>query len=265
MLQAREWYFGCTSRRDREKTSKILIVYFLNLTVVTLILLIFALLLWHIKRNIYTWSLTQVPDKAPKSPGISWGRDASCSNEMTLGGLLDGFRMGLVTRETKPWLEAWNFQPHPPSSTAAWGAGDLLLEDTSGCFEVWRVSTGPRGRITLFPAMWDHLQERSWLVSRSRMSHFLDLMPKLSLAGSHTLWPRLPYTLPGLQGVADKSISLGRKADLPSWGQRRGPEAPRSRVMAPAFPADWRSVGPEEQAAGRRFLLMLNISTHEVW
>ena len=32
--------------------------------------------------------------------------------------------MGLVTRKTKPWLEAWNFQPYPAFSREGRGAGN---------------------------------------------------------------------------------------------------------------------------------------------
>lgn len=48
------------------------------------------------------------------------------SNKVILGGLLDSFKRRLVTRETKPELEAWKFQSHLPTPRV--GEEELHIE-----------------------------------------------------------------------------------------------------------------------------------------
>ena len=44
--------------------------------------------------------------------------------------LVAGSCMGLVTRKTKPWLEAWNFQPHLPFFREGRGAGNGVKDQS---------------------------------------------------------------------------------------------------------------------------------------
>lgn len=51
-------------------------------------------------------------------------RSTFCCNKVTLGGLLGwGGVGGLVTRKTKLWLEAWDFQQLHPILQGGTGAG----------------------------------------------------------------------------------------------------------------------------------------------
>ena len=60
--------------------------------------------LWFLISSLWPSLLTQELLKP-----LELSRSIFCSKDMNLGGLLDG---ELVIRKTKPWLEAWNFQPH---------------------------------------------------------------------------------------------------------------------------------------------------------
>ena len=52
--------------------------------------------------------------RAPKSLGIPWVIGASfVLNRQLLVGIWITSAWRLVTRRTKPWLESWNFRPHP--------------------------------------------------------------------------------------------------------------------------------------------------------
>lgn len=48
---------------------------------------------------------------------------AFCSDGRALCGLQDSFKVGLVTRKTKLWLQGWNSQPHALSSGEGGEAG----------------------------------------------------------------------------------------------------------------------------------------------
>ena len=51
-------------------------------------------------------------------------RSIVCSNEVALGGLLDGSGWGLVTRVIKPRSEAWSFRYQHPLPHIPLGRGE---------------------------------------------------------------------------------------------------------------------------------------------
>ena len=66
--------------------------------------------------------------RTPKILGISWvigidfvihnnpfSKIYEITNQVTLGGSLDSFRMDPGCQKDQPWLESWNFQPYPQS------------------------------------------------------------------------------------------------------------------------------------------------------
>ena len=63
------------------------------------------------------WSLSLVPGtqslKHLEFPEWQDDRQVFCSNELTFGRSLTNYRMRATCRKTKPWFNAWNFQPHP--------------------------------------------------------------------------------------------------------------------------------------------------------
>ena len=63
------------------------------------------------------WSLSLVTGtqslKHLEFPEWQDDRQVFCSNELTLGRSLTNYRMRATCRNTKPWFDAWNFQPHP--------------------------------------------------------------------------------------------------------------------------------------------------------
>ena len=93
-------------------------------------------LLWDNRKGIYC-SLSWIPDTEPPNPIISYvirARNIFCSNIWSLTLVPDTYfltplefsfvlmrqlwapRWRVVTRKTKPWLEAWDFQAPSPQS-----------------------------------------------------------------------------------------------------------------------------------------------------
>lgn len=81
-------------------------------------------LLWN-RKNVY-WPLPLVPGTELQNQcNFLRGKSTNsifCSNEATLSRVL-------VTRKTKLWLQAWNFQPQPPSSREGRGLEKELIFD----------------------------------------------------------------------------------------------------------------------------------------
>lgn len=79
----------------------------------------------EIEKNVY-WPLPWVPGTELQNQcNFLRGKSTNsifCSNEATLCRVL-------VTRKTKLWLQAWNFQPQPPSSREGRGLEKELIFD----------------------------------------------------------------------------------------------------------------------------------------
>lgn len=175
---------------------------------------------------------------------------------------MDNFRIGLVTRKTKPRLETWNFQPHLPSSS---GERDWRLSSGRhiGCFEVQIVPPGPGGKIALFPVIGIHLREGFWLVSGAGMSHFLGLRLKMPGWSPHPVTTRSSCALPDVYRRQVEPLAwTERLTPISSAGARaRGSQLQRGGT---SIAGGEQSAGPERQEGGRQCQLLVNISIYEV-